>query len=252
MKIFQTTQAMEMSQNYTDLYADLTIVEQRLDTYGIRTNLGELVTAKPVVNAFSLINCLAILHDMFPYSGPFNPFKHCKLRELNGIIVGGLPNDKFTESLAAWTGSAYCTIDTAIVTNSNLQLAIAFNEHSNAHRTWGMSNDMNKLQTNGILLIPEVLCTYVGGNEIMKKAWEPFIWSFLNNITALDARLPILFVTESAEDNFASAVEGARYVNSMYIDDENDRKNSKALGQFEHIIAENGARYFNLFKLAQK
>jgi len=252
MKIFQTMQAMEMSQNYTDLYADLTIIEKRLDTYGIKTNLGELITAKPVINAFSLINCLAILHDMFPYSGPFNPFKFCKLRELNGIIVGGLPNDKFVESLAAWTGSAYCSVDSSPVIVNNLQLAIALNEHSSAHRTWGLSNNMNKLQTSGIILLPEVLSTYVGGNEIMKKAWEPFIWSFLNNITALDERLPILFVTESAEQKFCSAVEGARYVNSMYIDDENDRKNSKALGQFEHIITENGARYFNLYKLAQK
>jgi len=243
---------VETTQNYTDLYADPTIIGKRLDTYGVRSNLSELITTKPVVNAFSLINCLAILHDMFPYCGPFNPFKFCKLKDLNGIIVGGLPSDKSAESLASWTGSAYCSIDSNSVVNSNLQIAIALNEHSSVHRTWGLSNDMSKLQTNGIMLIPEVLSTYVGGNEVMKKAWEPFIWSFLSNIAVLDERLPILFVTESAEENFTSAVEGSRYVNSMYIDDENDRRTSPALGQMEHYITENGARYFNFYKLAQK
>jgi hypothetical protein len=252
MKIFQTMKQPDVDQNFTDLYAKTDYIEGKLDSMGKRSPLSDLINIRPVVNSLVVINTQAIIHDMFPVHGPFRPFSYCKMKEINGIIVGGFPNDKSEEKLLDWTGSAYCTNETAGNDTSDLHLHMAFSEWNSAYRSGTLSKDLTKLQVNGILLIPEVLSTFVNGNKTMAPLWEPFIWNFLAAYTALEPDTPILFTTESAAEKFRLAVEGTKYVFTELIGDRAEREDGKAMAQMQRVIRDNGVRFFNFISLSTK
>lgn len=242
------------AQNYIKLYADLDEISSVFIAGEKTTAMGEVPAIPSVVATFPLINLFAIQHSMFPSTGPFRPFKYCKTKNVECIIVGGMPNDKDIKNLAMWSGSSYCA--TSNISDSpwpnDFYDFIAFNEFGHKERAWNIKKSLFALQQQGVMLIPEVLSTFVNGNQIMSKLWEPFIWHFLSEYCVLHPSTPILFTTESAKEKFTSAVEGAEYRFYAAIADKDVRKNNKSLKMIEEIIHDGCNFKFNFFEIASE
>lgn len=236
------------------LYADLDKISDILIKGEKTAVMGDVATIPSVVASFPLINLFAIQYYMFPLVSPFKPFTYCTTRNLEAIIVGGYPNDKDMKKLAMWSGSSYTAASSVSESpwSDDLYEFITYNEFDAVGRSWNIKKSLSALQTAGVLLLPEVLSTFVGGNQIMGKLWEPFIWHFLSEFSSHHPDVPILFTTESAHEKFISAVDGSKYRFYAAIGDKEVRQNNKCLKIMEQIIHDGCNYKFNFFELASE
>lgn len=241
----------EIRENCVKLYADLDLLDAILGDKGKAPTIRAIVENDAVVESSVLINCLAVQHDMYPMHGPWRPFKYSKVKELDCIIVGGVPDDSSEEALRRWTGSAYSTFDSnPEFASSALHKFICYTEANSLYRAKEIQKSLMDLQKAGILLLPEILSTFVGGNKLMVNIWEPLIWNFLNEYVAMFPETPILFTTESASERFTMAVEGSKKVFHVQIEDKDECENNKTLKVIEREIRQGTKAYFNFFRVA--
>lgn len=253
MNVLQTTPRQDAeASSYTDLYINIEEAADKLKAFGgLNTAIHSMMDSKAIVNASVAINCLAATNNMYPLKGPWQPLQKCGLKSLSCILMGGLPVDSSIDALESWTGSAYTVREGSSFALPNpLHDAIGMNEDGNTYRTTYLARDLNRLQLNGVMLLPEVLSTYKGGNNTMAMLWEPFLWTFLNEITSR-RNIPIIFTSQNAYHTFETAVHGNGFVQKMFFEEKAEIDHNKALHQLERELAKRSS-LFNFYKFSTR
>ena len=240
--------------SYTKLYASPEAIDSRFCKGGEMRGVSEITTLPAVLDSFVLINILAMENKMYPLAGPFKAFDYCKLSDIECIIVGGMPTDDDAEKLRRWLGPSYAYEIGGLDApwRDNMFEWICYNQFATTFRINNIHRNLRVLQENGVLLLPEILSTFVGGNKIMEGLWEPFIWNFLAEFTTTNPEIPVIFTTESAQEKFLSATDNSQFKAMALIADRIEREENKTLKAAEIQVRRNGRRSFNFFDLASR
>jgi uracil DNA glycosylase len=175
-----------------------------LSTFGTQgTILDECLGFNDVQEAFKYINLLSLTDKMYPEL-PMNAFSYCDFAEIKCVIVGSMPD---IGRLNVWTGSAFCynspsNICQGTILHDKIVQDCALTKYFQGK----MSSDLIKMQDNGVLLLNEALSVTKKDFFFCKTLWRPIIARVLAQISISDNKIPFIFTTVAAFNNFKLSV----------------------------------------------